>query len=159
MEVKLEQKVKVELNDQEQMEDKSVVEKLEVKMLMTDSVVQAVESGPIVLAMVDPITGFCHGIADIAKVEEHVERRATIAGGKRKKYHCDSCNYSTKDKYMITRHIARIHEKTLESKQCRFCKFSTIYPSNLTRHIHRAHSIQDSSDSCNQVSKCNPSFD
>ena len=74
MEVNLEQKVKVELKDQEQMEDKSVVEKLEVKMLMTDSVVQAVESGPIVLAMVDPATGFCHGIADIAKVEEHVER-------------------------------------------------------------------------------------
>ena len=53
MEVKLEQKVKVELKDQEQMEDKSVVEKLEVKLLMTDSVVQAVESGPIILAMVD----------------------------------------------------------------------------------------------------------
>ena len=111
-----EEKVKVEFEDQSmQMENESVVEKLEVKMLLHQSVVQAVESAPLVLALVDPSTGFCHCIADIVKVEEHVRTRATVAGGKGR-YHCDFCNYSTKDKYLITRHVARIHEKTVDSK-------------------------------------------
>ena len=141
-----EEKVKVEFEDQSmQMENTAVVEKLEVKILIHHSVVQAVESGPLVLALVDPSTGFCHGAADIRKVEEHNRKRA----GRKRKYHCHSCNYSTKDKYLITRHAARIHEKTVDSKRCRFCKFSTIYPSNLTRHIQRAHSNQAI---CNQTS-------
>ena len=78
-----EEKVKVEFEDQSmQMENESVVEKLEVKMLIHHSVVQAVESAPLVLALVDLLTGFCHGTADILKVEEHNRRRATVAGGK-----------------------------------------------------------------------------
>ena len=141
--------VKVELEDQKnvkvEMEDQSmeesVVEKLEVKMLIHDSVVSAVESGPILLALVDPSTGFCHGLADIWKVQERVSR-STIAGGKRI-YHCNKCNYCSKDRYLITRHVARIHSKSVDSKRCWFCDFSTIYPSNLTRHIQRAHSNQD----------------
>ena len=142
-----EEKVKVEFEDQSmQIENESVLEKLEVKMLIHHSVVQAVESAPLVLALIDPSTGFCHGTADFLKVEELNRRRATVAGGKWK-YHCDSCNYPTKDKHLITRHVARIHEKPVDSKRCRFCKFSTIYPSNLTRHIQRAHSNQASDSS------------
>ena len=52
-----EEEVKVEFKDQSlQMENESVVEKLEVKMLIHHSVVQAVESAPHVLALVDPST-------------------------------------------------------------------------------------------------------
>ena len=137
--VQMEQTVKMEHIKVELKQEHSAG-KLEVKMVMTDTVVEAVESGPVEFAMVDTTTGFCHGIANIAKVEEDVK----IVAGKRRKYYCDSCSYSTKDKYMITRHISRIHQKSLATKQCRFCEFTTIYPSNLTRHMHRAHSSQDS---------------
>ena len=122
--------------------------KLNVKLSIHGSVVQQVDRAPVVLALVEPSTGFCHGIADIGKVEERVRGRITVAGGKRK-FHCDSCNYSTKDNYLLKRHIARIHEKTIDSKRCRFSKFSTTYCSNLSRHIQRA---QGSSISCNQAS-------
>ena len=54
-----EEKVKVEFEDQSlQMKNESVVEKLEVKMLIHPSEVQAVESAPLVLALFDPSTGF-----------------------------------------------------------------------------------------------------
>ena len=104
------------------MENESVVEKLNVKLLIHGSVVQQVDRALVVLALVEPSTGFCHGIADLVKVEERVRRRATVAGGKRK-FHCNSCNYSTKDNYLLKRHIARIREKSVDSKRCRFCKF------------------------------------
>ena len=148
-----EEKVKVKLeNESVELEKESVVEKLNVKLVIHGSVVQQVDRTPVLLALVEPSTGFCRGIADIVKVEERVRRRATVAGGTRK-FHCDSCNYSTKDNYLLKRHIARIHEKIIDSKRCRFCKFSTIYSSNLSRHIQRAHSNQEgSSISCNQAS-------
>ena len=59
-----EKKVKVKL------ENESVVEKLNVKLLIHGSVVQEVDRAPVVLALVDPFTGFCHGIADIVREDE-----------------------------------------------------------------------------------------
>ena len=90
-----EEKVKVEFEDQEeekvkvqfedhsmQMENEAVVEKLEVKMLIHHSVVQAVESAPLVLALVDPSTGFCHDTADILKWKSIKEDELQLPGEK-----------------------------------------------------------------------------
>ena len=52
------------------LENESLSGNLNVKLLIHGSVVQAVERAPLLLALVDPSTGFCHGIADIVKEEE-----------------------------------------------------------------------------------------
>ena len=83
------------------LENESVSGNLNVKLLIHVSVVQAVERAPLLLALVDPSTGFCHGIEDIVKEEEEfVKRRrvTVVAGSKRTKFFCDSCNYSSKQK-------------------------------------------------------------
>ena len=101
MEVKLEnheEKVKVNLeNLSVKLENESVFEDLKVKLLNHGSVVQEVDRAPVVIALIDPSTGLCHGIADIVKVEERVRRRrvAVVTGGKRTKFFCDSCNQSS----------------------------------------------------------------
>ena len=50
----------------------SVSGNIYVKLLNHGTVVQAVERAQLLLALVDPSTGFCHGIADIVKEEEIV---------------------------------------------------------------------------------------
>ena len=100
----------------------SVSGKINVKLLIHGTVVQAVERAPLLLALVDPSTGFCHGSEDIVKEEEKFgkRRRVTVVAGSKKKFFCDSCNYSSKEKYLLTRHIARVHEKTINKKRCNF---------------------------------------
>ena len=121
-----------------------IVENVKVKLEIHVSVIEEVYRALVEFALLDPSTGFRHGIADFIKVEDRVRtkrRRATVkTGGKRKVFYCDSCNFSSRENYLLTRHIARIHDRTIDSKQCRFCKFSTIYSWNLKGHIERAHS-------------------
>ena len=58
------------LNVSVNLENESLSGNLNVKLLIHGSVVQAVERAPLLLALVGPSTGFCHGISDIVKEEE-----------------------------------------------------------------------------------------
>ena len=133
-------------------ESVSVCGNLNVKLVVHGTVVEAVESAPLLLALVDPKTGFCHGVEEIDKEKKEFVNRRVVAGSRRTKFYCELCNYCSREKYLLTRHTAKVHKKTTNKKRCNFCDFSTLYASNLKRHIQRAHRNHDSSViSCHQV--------
>ena len=133
------------------------MENTQVEFVIHETVIECLDES-VVLVLIDPKTHFCHGYEEF--FTDHnvpkLRKRAKNVTVKKRKFNCSYCEYSTKEKYMVTRHVARIHEKTVANKLCSCCHFSTIYASNLKRHIHRAHSSKISSNSSNQaISDCN----
>ena len=114
----------------------------------------------LILGIIHPEIDLCHGTVSIRTVKPvkkvNRKRRALSTRGslsKKKVFLCKYSDYQSNAKYMTDRHVAGIHEKTVEPQVCSFCRFSSVYSFNMKRHIMRSHpnrepSMSDSS-SCN----------
>ena len=101
----------------------------------------------LLLEIIDPKTEECHGTIDVINVKPlekvNSKRKRRAANTKRlrtqKVFICDQCAYASKEKYMMDRHVRRIHDNSLERQKCAVCKFSSIYTYSMKRHMIRAH--------------------
>ena len=128
------------------------MENTRVDIVVNESVIQYERANESVLLVLrDPFTNLNHGYVEFFRENNGPKTRKRTkndyANIKKRKFNCTYCDYSAKDNYMVTRHVARIHEKTVATKLCTYCDFSTIYASNLKRHIKRTHSSKLSSSS------------
>ena len=117
-----------------------------------ETVIQACEEVDLLLAIVDQKTKDCHGTVDIIRVvpSEKIIRkrkRVTRSSNVKKVFLCDQCDYESDAKYLIDRHMRRIHENA-EKLKCKLCNFTSIYPYSIKRHVARQHhNVEMSSES------------
>ena len=99
----------------------------------------------------------CHGILTLKKIgidnemsaliQKYRKRPAprsenvVVSERKDKRYECAHCDYASRAHYKTARHVARIHQHSIEPVKCHLCEFKTIYQSNLKRHHERMHNI------------------
>ena len=100
----------------------------------------------LLLGIIDPITEACHGTVNLTRVvpsEKQVNRKRRTARNKigivKKVYLCDYCDYGSNAKYMMDRHVRRIHEHSADRQKCKFSNFTSMYPFNIKGHVTRAH--------------------
>ena len=115
----------------------------------------------LLLGIIHPETELCHVTVSIRTVKpvEKVnrKRRALSTGGgsvsKMKFFVCKYCDYQSNAEYMTDRHLARVHEKSVEPQICSFCPFSGLYCFNMKRQVIRSHpnreTVMSDSSSCN----------
>ena len=113
------------------------------------------------LGIIDFKTELCHGmllmrtVKPVAKVNRKRGLSSTRGGSvsKKKVFVCKYCDYKSNSKYMADRHVALVHEKSVEPEVCKFCQFSSLYALNIKRHIMRSHPNRETqvpdSSSCN----------
>ena len=113
------------------------------------------------LGIIDLETDLCHGkllmrtVKPVAKVNRKRGLCSTRGGSvsKKKVFVCKYCDYKSNTKYMTDRHVARVHEKSVEPEVCKFCEFSSMYAFNIKRHIIRSYANRETqetdSSSCN----------
>ena len=82
-----------------------------------------------------------------------IKRKRGVAKAvvKKKSFVYNDCEYSASEEYLFARHVARIHDKSLEPQDCIFCEFRNIYKSK--RHIRRTHN-----NKVNSISGSSSSF-
>ena len=56
-------------------------------------------------------------------------------------------DYVSRAHYVTARHVARVHQHSIEPIQCDLCEFKTICKSNMKRHHERMHNIKSESES------------
>ena len=101
----------------------------------------------LLLGIIDPKTEECHGTIDVISVKPlkkvNSKRKRRAASTKRlnaqKVFICNQCEYASKEKYMMDRHVRRIHDDSFERQKCAVCEFSSIYTYSMKRHMIRAH--------------------
>ena len=111
----------------------------------------------LLLAIVDTKTKDCHGTVNVIRVvpsasEKLIRKRKRVTRNRnvkvQKVFLCDHCDYESNAKYMIDRHLRRIHEESAEKHKCKLCNFTSMYPYSIKRHVTRTHqNVEMSSES------------
>ena len=134
---------------------------MEVIVELHESVIEC-EDRELVLLIADTESRVCHGILTLRKIDNErnaliqkyrkrqapsSEKVVVVSERKEKRYRCVHCVYVSRAQYVTARHVARIHQHTIEPIQCDLCEFKTIYKSNMIRHLERMHKIKSDSES------------
>ena len=111
----------------------------------------------LLLAIVDTKTKYCHGTVDVIRVvpsasEKVIRKRKRVTRNRnvkvQKVFLCDHCDYESNAKYMIDRHMRRIHEESAEKHNYKLCNFTSMYPYSIKRYVTRTHqNVEMSSES------------
>ena len=98
------------------------------------------------LGIIDLETDLCHGklLMRTVKPDAKVNRKRGLSStrgsvAKKKVFVCDYCEYKSNAKYMTDRHVAKVHEKSVEPEKCSICQFTSLYAFNIKRHMLRCH--------------------
>ena len=98
------------------------------------------------LGIIDLETDLCHGklLMRTVKPDAKVNRKRGLSStrgsvAKKKVFVCDCCDYKSNAKYMTDRHVAKVHEKSVEPEKCSICQFTSLYALNIKRHMLRCH--------------------
>ena len=96
------------------------------------------------LGIIDLETDLCHGklLMRTVKPDAKVNRKRGLSStrgsvAKKKVFVCDYCDYKSNAKYMTDRHVAKVHEKSVEPEKCSICQFTSLYAFNIKRHMLR----------------------
>ena len=66
-----------------------------------------------------------------------------------KRFHCESCEYSTKRKYALYSHVKYVHER-VRDHICGLCGKATVSRQCLRKHMERAHATEKEEESMSQ---------
>ena len=136
--------------------------RMEVILELHKSVIEC-EEREFMFIIADAESKSCHGILTLkmigtdnergALIQKYRKRRApsseqlVFSERKEKRYECAHYDYVSLAQYIAARHVARIHQHSIEPTKCDLCEFQTIYKSNLKRHLERMHNIKSKSES------------